>query len=287
MQMIPKTMFGRTGHISTRAVFGAAALWQADQSTANRTLDVLLGYGVNHIDTAASYGDSEMRIGPWMASHRSDFFLATKVEERTEAKAWESIRRSLARLQVERVDLLQLHDVSNADAWETVMGKSGALQAVLAAQQQGLTRFIGITGHGTQAAALHLRALERFDFDSVLLPYNYPMMQNRQYAADFEKLLDVCRQRNVAVQSIKAVTRGPWGAHPQTRTTWYEPLEDQADIDLAVHWVLHRPELFLNTAGDIDILPRILSAAERFSVAAPLPDPGPMAARQGMQPLFV
>ncbi len=285
--MIPKTMFGRTGHISTRAVFGAAALWQADQSTANRTLDVLLGYGVNHIDTAASYGDSEMRIGPWMASHRSDFFLATKVEERTEAKAWESIRRSLARLQVERVDLLQLHDVSNADAWETVMGKSGALQAVLAAQQQGLTRFIGITGHGTQAAALHLRALERFDFDSVLLPYNYPMMQNRQYAADFEKLLDVCRQRNVAVQSIKAVTRGPWGAHAQTRTTWYEPLEDQADIDLAVHWVLHRPELFLNTAGDIDILPRILSAAERFSVAAPLPDPGPMAARQGMQPLFV
>lgn len=285
--MIPKAMFGRTGHLSTRALFGAAAFWQVDQATADRTLEVLLAYGVNHIDTAAYYGDSELRIGPWMAHHRGDFFLATKVEERSETRAWETIRRSLARLQVEQVDLLQLHDVSNVDDWETVMGKGGALQAVIEAQRQGLTRFIGITGHGTQAAALHLRALERFDFDSVLLPYNYPMMQNRQYAADFEQLLAVCRQRNVAVQSIKGITHGPWGHHPHTRTTWYEPLEDQADIDIAVHWVLHRPDLFLNTAGDIDLLPRILAAAERFSASAPLPDPGPMAARQGMQPLFV
>lgn len=285
--MIPKAMFGRTGHLSTRAIFGAAAFWSVDQAAADRTLDVLLDFGINHIDTAASYGLAEQRLGPWMPRHRHEFFLATKVEERTKTRAWASIRRSLELLQVEQVDLLQLHNVSSAEIWETVMGRSGAHEAVLEAQQQGLTRFIGITGHGAQVAGLHLRALDRVDFDSVLLPYNYPMMQNRPYAADFERLLDVCRQRNLAVQTIKSITRGPWGSQPQTHTTWYEPLEDQADIDRAVHWVLHRPELFLNTASDVNLLPRILSAADRFSVAAPLPDLAPMVAQRGMQPLFV
>lgn len=285
--MIPKAYFGRTGHLSTRILFGAAALWQADQATADQTLQVLLAYGVNHIDTAASYGDAELRIGPWMGRHRNDFFLATKVSEHTKALAWESIRRSLALLRVEQVDLLQLHDVGDPNVWETVMGKDGALEAVLEAQRQGIARFIGITGHGTQIAALHLRALERVDFDSVLLPYNYPMMQNSQYAADFEKLVDICRQRNVAVQAIKSLTRRSWGSHPHTRTTWYEPLEDQADIDTAVHWVLRRPELFVNTAGDVNLLPRILDAADRYSPNAPLPDPAAMAVRQEMQPLFV
>lgn len=285
--MIPQAMFGRTGHLSTRAIFGAAALWSVDQAVADRTLAVLLEFGVNHIDTAASYGDSELRLGPWMARHRQDFFLATKVEERTKARAWESIRRSLALLRVEQVDLLQLHNVSSAEIWETVMGGDGALEAVLEAQRQGLTRFIGITGHGAQAAALHLRALARVDFDSVLLPYNYPMMQNRQYAADFETLVNICQERNVAVQAIKAITRGPWDGQRQTRTTWYQPLEDQADIDQAVHWLLHRPGLFLNTAGDVDLLPRILAAAGRFSASAPLPDLAQLAARRGMQPLFV
>jgi aryl-alcohol dehydrogenase-like predicted oxidoreductase len=266
--MIPKAMFGRSGHLSTRAIFGAAALWSVDQAVADHTLAILLEFGVNHIDTAASYGDSELRLGPWMARHRQDFFLATKVEERSKAQAWESIRRSLARLRVEQVDLLQLHNVSSAEIWETVMGKGGALEAVLEAQQQGLTRFIGITGHGAQAAALHLRALDRVDFDSVLLPYTYAMMQNRQYAAEFERLVALCQERNVAMQAIKAITRGPWGARPHTRTTWYEPLEDQADIDQAVHWLLYRPELFLNTAGDVDLLPRILAASGRFSAAA-------------------
>lgn len=285
--MISKAIFGRTGHLSTRAIFGAAALWDVDQTTADRTLDVLLDYGVNHIDTAASYGDSELRVGPWMARHRQRFFLATKVEQRTKTSAWQSIQRSLERLKVEQVDLLQLHDVSSAEIWQTVMGQGGALEAVLEAQRQGLTRFIGITGHGVHVAALHLRALEQVDFDSVLLPYNYPMMQNRHYAADFETLMGVCRQRNVAVQAIKSITRGPWGQRQQTRTTWYEPLEDQADIDQAVHWVLHRPELFLNTAGDVNLLPRILAAAGRFSASASEPDLAPLVARQGMQPLFV
>lgn len=285
--MIPRYPFGRTGHLSSRAIFGAAAFWNVSQARADATLELLLAYGVNHIDTAASYGESETRIGPWMKRHRQDFFLATKVEERTYRPAWESIRRSLQRLQVEQVDLLQIHNVGDPQVWETVMGPGGALQAVLEAQQQGLTRFIGITGHGTLIARLHLQALERVDFDSVLLPYNYAMMQNPQYAADFEALMAVCQARNVAVQTIKSITRRPWGPRPQTRTTWYEPLEDQADIDAAVAYVLSRPYLFLNTVGDLDLLPRVLDAVTRFR-----PDRPPartmavVAAEQALEPLF-
>lgn len=286
--MIPSLPFGRTGHISTRTIFGAAAFADVSQEVADATLELLLQYGVNHIDTAASYGRAEERIGPWMKRHRDDFFLATKVEERTYKPAWESIRRSLKRLQVEQVDLLQLHSVGDPADWDTVMNPGGALEALLEAQQQGLTRFIGITGHGTQIARLHLRALERVDFDAVLLPYNYPMMQNPQYAAGFEALLEVCRARNVAVQTIKSLARGQWGKYPHTRTTWYEPLEDQEDIDSAVHWVFAtRPEVFLNTTGDVFLLPRILDAASRFDPTAPIPDMASIAAARQMKPLFV
>ncbi|RME82941.1 MAG: aldo/keto reductase [Caldilineae bacterium] len=286
--MIPTLPFGRTGHLSTRTIFGAAALADVTQQEADATLELLLEHGVNHIDTAASYGRSEERIGPWMQRHRRDFFLATKVEERTYDRAWQSIRRSLERLRVEQVDLLQLHNVSDAETWEQVMGPNGALQAVLEARDRGLTRFIGITGHGTQIARLHLRALERMDFDAVLLPYNYPMMQNPQYAADFRALLQVCEARNVAVQTIKSLCRRPWGRKPQTRATWYEPLEEQADIDKAVHWVLAtQPRVFLNTVGDIHILPRVLDAARRFDPGQPVPDMSALARRLGMEPLFV
>lgn len=285
--MIPRYPFGRTGHLSSRAIFGAAALWNVSQARADAALELLLAYGVNHIDTAASYGESEARIGPWMKRHRRDFFLATKVEERTYRPAWESIRRSLQRLQVEQVDLLQIHNVGDPQVWETVMGPGGALQAVLEAQQQGLTRFIGITGHGTLIARLHLQALERVDFDSVLLPYNYAMMQNPQYAADFEALMAVCQARNVAVQTIKSITRRPWGPRPQTRTTWYEPLEDQADIDAAVAYVLSRPYLFLNTVGDLDLLPRVLDAVARFRPdQPPIRTMAAVAAERALEPLF-
>jgi len=267
--MIPKLAFGRTGHLSTRTLFGAAALSTVSQEEAGRTLDALLEYGVNHIDTAASYGDAEERIGPWMSQYREQFFLATKVEERTYQAARASIRRSLQRLRVDHVDLLQLHNMGDPEVWEVTMGPGGALQAVLEAQQQGLTRFIGITGHGVKIAALHLQALERVDFDSVLLPYNYPMMQNPQYAADFGALLQVCEQRQVAVQTIKSLARRLWGDIPQTRTTWYQPLEEQADIDSAVHWVLSHPNLFLNTVGDINVLPKVLESASTFTDQRP------------------
>lgn len=263
--MIRKQPFGRTGHMSTVTLFGAAALGRVSQKEADETLDVLLEYGVNHIDTAASYGDAELRIGPWMAQHRKDFFLATKTGERTYDKAKAEIHRSLERLQVDSVDLIQLHNLVHPDEWDVATGEGGALQAAIEAREQGLVRFIGVTGHGLHAAAMHRRSLEHFDFDSVLCPYNYVMMQNEKYATDFEKLVALCEERGVAVQTIKSIARGPWATTERDRTTWYQPLEEQHAIDVAVHWVLGRPGFFLNTVGDIHLLPKVLDAASRFN----------------------
>jgi aryl-alcohol dehydrogenase-like predicted oxidoreductase len=262
---IEKRPFGRTGHMSTFTIFGAAALGSVSQADADRTLDVLLKYGVNHIDTAASYGDAEIRIGPWMAKHRKDFFLATKTEKRSYAEAKESIHRSLERMRTDQLDLIQLHSLAHPDEWDMAMGPGGALEACVEAREQGLVRFIGITGHGLTIAAMHRRALQRFDFDSVLLPFNVTMMQNEVYEHDFETLVKLCQERNAAVQTIKGILRGPWATTARNRSTWYEPLEAQADIDLAVHWVQGRPGVFLNTVGDINLLPAVLDAATRYT----------------------
>ena len=262
--MIPTHPFGRTGHMSTRTIFGAAAFSRVTQEEADRTLDVLLHFGINHIDTAASYGDSELRIGPWMDRYRDRFFLATKTGERTYDKAREQIRRSLERLRVSQIDLIQLHGLTDPAERETALGVGGALEAAVEARDEGLVRFIGVTGHGPLVAKSHLRSLERFDFDSVLLPYNYVEMQKPEYAAEFEALLQVCQERNVAVQTIKSITRAPWGEAERTRATWYVPLEEQGDIDKAVHWVLGRPGIFLNTVGDIHVVPKVFDAARRF-----------------------
>ena len=265
--MIPTKFFGRTGHKSTRTLFGAAALAQVTQKEADHTLELLLKYGVNHIDTAASYGEAELRIGPWMKEHRQTFFLATKTEKRTYQGAKEELQRSLERLRVDSVDLWQMHVLVKPDEWEIAMGPGGALEAFIEAREQGLVRFLGVTGHGLITPSIHLRSLDRFDFDSVLLPYNYILMQNPQYAADFEKLTACCRERNIAVQTIKSLSKGPLGEKPKVHATWYAPLEDDAAIERAVHWVLGNPELFLNTSGDIYILPKLLEAASRFQSA--------------------
>ena len=285
--MVPRLVFGRTGHESTRTIFGAAALGRVSQEDADRTLELLLRHGVNHIDTAASYGDSELRLGPWMGRYRDRFFLATKTGERTYQAAHDQIRRSLERLQVDHVDLIQLHNLVDPAEWETAMGTSGALEAATEARDEGLARFIGVTGHGVSVAAMHRRSLDRFQFDSVLLPYNYVMMQNSQYAVDFEELARLCRERGVAMQTIKGITLGPWGEHERSRATWYEPLEEQADVDRAVHWVLGRPDVFLNTAGDITLLPKVLDAAERFQSRPSDAELEDMVARRSMAPLFV
>jgi aryl-alcohol dehydrogenase-like predicted oxidoreductase len=285
--MIEKRPFGRTGHLSTRTLFGAAALWSVTQAEADRMLEVLLDYGINHIDTAASYGDAELRLGPWMKRHRGDFFLATKTEQRTYQGAWDELQRSLERLRVDYVDLWQMHVLVEPDDWDTAMGPGGALEAFVEARDKGLVRFLGVTGHGVTVAAMHKRSLERFDFDSVLLPLNYPMMRNPQYAADFQELVSLCQERGVAVQTIKSICRRPWGERPQTRNTWYEPLEEQADIDRAVHWVLGWPTVFLNTAADIHLLPKVLDAAARYEAAPAEEEMAEAAGRLAMEPLFV
>src|SRR5689334_17533930 len=205
--MIERRPFGRTGHQSTATLFGAAALARASQDDADRALEVLLRHGVNHIDTAARYGDSELRIGPWMARHRKDFFLATKTGSRSRAAAREDIHRSLERLRVDHVDLIQLHSLGHPDDWDQAMGPDGALEAAVEARQQGLVRFIGVTGHGWTIAAMHRRSLARFDFDSVLLPYNFFMADNERYRESFAEVVRTCRERRAAVQVIKSIAR--------------------------------------------------------------------------------
>jgi len=263
--MIQKRLFGRTGHLSTTTLFGAAALFNASQEEADPILDILLEYGVNHIDTAAGYGVSEQRLGPWMMHHRDKFFLATKTGDRTYAGAKESLHRSLDRLRTDHVDLLQLHALTHPLEWEQALGPGGALEAAVEARAQGLVRFIGVTGHGWTVAAMHSRSLERFDFDSVLLPYNYLMWGNPGYRADFERLERVCLEKNVAMQTIKTIALGPWATSERTHTTWYQPLQEQADIEVAVHWAMARPHVFLNTAGDLKLLPKVLAAASRYA----------------------
>jgi aryl-alcohol dehydrogenase-like predicted oxidoreductase len=286
--LIPTQSFGRTGYVSTRAIFGAAALGEATQDEADRTLEDLLRHGVNHIDTAPSYGDAELRIGPWMAQHRSRFFLATKTDERRYGPARDQIRRSLERLQVDQVDLIQLHHLIDPAEWEIAMGPGGALEAVVEAREQGFARFVGVTGHGLSAPAMHRRSLERFDFDSVLLPYNYVTMSMPHYRDDFEALVALCQERNVAVQAIKGVLRRPWADGAEhTRATWYEPLEEQAAIDAAVGWVLQRPGIFLITPGDIDLFPRVLDAASRFTAGPTEQEVRALVADQEMRSLFV
>ncbi|HLW02909.1 MAG TPA: aldo/keto reductase [Ktedonobacterales bacterium] len=287
---IPSQPFGRTGHLSTRTIFGAASLAEVTQAEADQTLDVLMRYEVNHIDVAASYGDAELRIAPWLARQRDQFYVATKTGARTAQEAKEELARSLERMQVDHVDLWQLHNLVDPIDWDTALSPGGAMEAAVEAKQQGLVRAIGVTGHGLQVAATHRRSLERFDFDAVLLPYNFLTMQNAYYAENFRALLTTCQERQIAMQTIKSIAYKPWLGRPHTRSVWYEPLEVQEDIDLAVHWALQQPGIFLNTVGDIHLLPRVLDAASRFQPDMPGPTNEQMqalVARLGMQPLFV
>lgn len=284
--MIAKHVFGRSEHMSSRVLLGAAAFWGVTQAEADASIEMAIAMGVNHVDVAASYGEAELRLGSWIGRHGKRFFLATKTGERTADKARVEIQRSLERLQVDQVDLLQLHNLVDPAEWETALGPGGALEAAIEAREKGWVRFIGVTGHGVSVPVMHQKSLERFDFDSVLLPFSYVMAQNEQYRRDFMQLLELCRSRNVAVQTIKSLVRSPWGAHPQDHETWYRPLEEQADIDLAVHWVLGHEGLFLNSAGDVGLLPKVLDAAKRFAGAPAEDDMAALKDRLSMAPLF-
>jgi aryl-alcohol dehydrogenase-like predicted oxidoreductase len=285
--VIETAPFGATGHDSSRVIFGAAALGSVSKGEADRALDVLLEHGVNHIDVAASYGDAELRIASWLRRNPGTFFVATKTGERTYRGAREEIRRSLDRLGVDRVDSIQLHNLVDVIEWDTALSAGGALEAAVEAREEGLVRFIGVTGHGLSVPEMHRRSLERFAFDSVLAPYNFVQMQDPRYAETFEALAAVCAERNVALQTIKSLARRRWDGREHTAATWYEPLREQADIDLAVHWVLGRPDAFLLTTGDVEILPRLLDAAQRFQRRPSDGQMADLAARAGATPLFV
>lgn len=284
--MIDTHPFGSTGHRSSRVIFGAAALGSMRQEKADLILDLLLEHGINHIDTAAMYGDSELRIGPWMKQHRQHFFLASKTGDRTYAGAKESIHRSLEKLCTDHLDLIQLHNLVDEREWQVAFAPGGALEAVVEARAQGLVRFIGVTGHGVSVAARHRQSLENFAFDSVLLPYNYTMMQIPEYASNFEALVTTCQQRGVAVQTIKLVARRRWGAEPGKRFSWYEPLRDRDAVRRAVSYVLARPGLFLNSSSDASLLPTILELATSPAVAPSAGDLARDVTEFAMHPLF-
>jgi len=280
--MIERAPFGATGHDSSRVIFGAAALARGTKRDADRALELLLEHGINHIDTAAAYGDAELRIAHWLRRHEGEFFVATKTGERGYAAAREQIRRSLDRLGVEQVDLIQLHNLVDAVDWEMGLGADA-----VEAREEGLVRFIGVTGHGLSVPAMHRRSLDRFAFDSVLCPYNYVQMQDARYAETWHALAETCAERDVALQTIKSLASRPWDGRERTASTWYEPLREQADIDLAAHWVLGNPQVFLITTGDVEILPRLLDAAERFESRPTDEQMATLAERAGLAPLFV
>lgn len=285
---IEQAPFGSTGHNSSRAIFGAAALGAMSQERADRTLDLMASFGLNHIDVAASYGEAELRLAPWLAQYRNDVFLATKTGHRTAAQAKQQLHESLERMQVDQIDLIQMHNLTNENDWQTAMGPGGALEALVEAKEQGLVRFIGVTGHGTYAPAMHIKSLETYAFDSILVPYSFVMMNNPEYAADFDALYELCSQRGVAMQTIKSIAARRWkDDDPERRLSWYRPLRDSGAIQRAVDFVLTRPGLFLNTSSDATLLELLLQA-----VAAPRQQVDVQALQndlveQGIEPLFV
>lgn len=284
--MIKKMPFGKTGHHSSRAIFGSVSLGRASQSEADRVLDLLWKFGVNHIDTAPKYGEAERRLGPWMKNYRDHFFLATKTNERSYQDAKDQFQRSLERLQVDSVDLLQFHNLTDVVEREIIFGPGGAIEFLIEAKEKGLTKYIGITGHGLNAPKFHRQTLERFAFDTVLLPCNYLLMQEPSYANEFQKLLSYCKKRQIAVQTIKSIARGYWGNKKWNRSTWYEPLTNENAITKSVHWVLGIPGIFLNTVGDLQELPKVLKAVDIYEERPPDEEMNRLVEKMKMQTLF-
>ncbi|MBB6480557.1 aldo/keto reductase [Spirochaeta isovalerica] len=284
--MIDKKEFGKTGHLSSRTIFGAAALGWISQEEADPALDLLLHYDVNHIDVAASYGDAEIRLKPWLRKHRDRFFLATKTGERTRDGAWRELMNSLERMGVDHIDLWQFHCLIDEKEWDTVMSSGGALEAAMEARDKGIIDYIGVTGHEYIAPVMHKKSLERFDFDSILLPFNYFMMKDETYKKDFEELMTLCRSRGTAVQTIKSLARSYWAEGEKRGSTWYKPLTEQSDIDKAVHWVLGQGDYFLNTTGDVKLLPSVLRAASEFKEAPSSSDMDRLISERNISKIF-
>ncbi|MBI4537394.1 MAG: aldo/keto reductase [candidate division NC10 bacterium] len=257
-------VLGRTGQLSTVVAFGTAGIGRVDQEAADRATQLVLDHGVNHIDVAPSYGEAERRLNPWMPRIRRRIFLGCKTKMRSKEAAWAEMHRSLERLGTDGFDLYQLHAVCKPHELEECTAKDGALAALIQAREQGITRWLGITGHSHDAPRTHLEALRRFDFDTVMFPLNFVLWANPDYRRDVEALLAVCREKNVGVHIIKTLAKNPWGERPRTHTTWYEPFTDPAVIDRAVAFNLSQPVTTLCSTGDVIVLPHFLSAADRF-----------------------
>jgi len=270
--MIHTHPFGRTGHDSSRVIFGAAAFGGMSQDRANAVMEMLDAAGVNHIDTARSYGDSELRLAPWLVTNRDRVFLATKTGERSGSAARAELEESLTRLGVDHVDLIQLHNLVEPDEWETAFAAGGVVEALARARDEGLCKFIGVTGHGVRIPGMHLRSVLAFPFDSVLMPYNFVLLERPDYRGDVDALLEVCSERGVAVQTIKAIARGRWSGSRDGKFSWYEPLTDPDAIGRAVRYVLANEQLFLNTTSDVSLLPAVLAAAAAADTGAPTDD---------------
>ena len=257
--------FGRTGHMSTVAIFGAAAFWEISQEEADKVMEQVIEAGINHIDVAPGYKQAEIRIGPWMPRERGRFFLGCKTQERTREGAWKEMQESLKRLQTESFDLYQAHAITTMEELDAITMKGGALEAFVQARQEGLTRFLGITGHGVNAPQIYLEALRRFDFDTVLFPLNFVQMANPEYRKYAEELIETCRAKDVGTMIIKFITKGPWGDKQHTATTWYEPFEDMETIQKGVNFALSYDVTGVCTAADVRILPLVLQACENFT----------------------
>jgi aryl-alcohol dehydrogenase-like predicted oxidoreductase len=256
--------FGRTGHQSTLAIFGAAAFYEIRQKQADQTMECVIKAGINHIDVAPSYGQAERRLAPWIKRERSRFFLGCKTMERTRKGAYDELRRSLDTLQTDSFDLYQFHSVNQMSDLDLITAAGGALEGVLAARQEGLLRFIGITGHGLSVPEVFLEALRRFDFDSVLFPLNFILYTNPKYRAVSEQLLAQCATRDIGSMAIKSIARGTWGKSKKINTTWYQPFTEWEWIQRAVHFTLSQPVTGICTAADVSILPAILEACGSF-----------------------
>ena len=257
--------FGRTGHMSTVAIFGAAAFWEISQEDADKVMEQVIEAGINHIDVAPSYGQAELRIGPWMSRERGRFFLGCKTGERTSEGAWKELQESLTRLQTETFDLYQFHAITTMEELDAITVKGGALEAFEEARREGLIKFIGITGHGVNAPQIYLEALRRFDFDSILFPLNFVQMRNPEYRKYAEELIAECRAKDVGTMVIKTITKAPWGERQHTANTWYEPFDKMDEIQKGVNFALSYDVTGLCTAGDTRILPMVIQACEGFT----------------------
>lgn len=256
-----KRRLGKTEQMSSVIAFGSAALWKVSQAQADAAIELATEHGVNHFDVAPSYGQAEIRLGPWMQKHHKEVFLACKTTERGKTGAWESIKRSLEMLKVGYFDLYQLHGVNDLETLNAVLSPRVALEAVLEAKEQGLVRHIGITGH---RPFVQIEALNRFDFDTLLFPVNCVLAAHRNDFNDFTLLLEIARQKDVGTIGIKAVAKRPWESEMRMYQTWYEPFDEQTEVDKSLWYALSRGITTAAMPADLHLWPLVIDAAERF-----------------------